>query len=319
MRSDLLHVVTAISNPIRWASRIAHYRNFRDHMLDSGVKLTVVECALGERPHELADDSPHVTHVPVRCETLAWNKENLTNIGIQRGVPHDAKYIAWIDGDVVFASRTWASDTVHALQQYAVVQPWSTAIDLGPSGEPMLVKGAHVQTSFAKVWHDTGDIDAWWKNSSVPEYSYPHPGYAWAIRRSVLNNIGGLIEASGLGAGDHQMAMAFIGHIEKSIHGDTDIAYQEFIRAWGYRASKFVQGNVGFVTGMLSHQWHGEKSKRKYQERWETLIKHKFNPVTDLRRNLDGVLELAGNKPAMASDFDRYFRQRDEDANIRQE
>ena len=59
------------------------------------------------------------------------------------------------------------------------------------------------------------------------------------------------------------------------------------------------------------------KDKRKYQERWETLVKHGFNPVTDLRRNLDGVIELAGNKPAMEQDFDRYFRQRDEDANIR--
>jgi hypothetical protein len=314
-----LHVVTAISNPIRWNSRIAHYRKFRDHMLDSGVELTVVECALGERPHELVDDSPHVTHVAVRADTLAWTKENLTNIGIQRGVPEDASYIAWIDADVAFSNPHWASDTVHALQQYAVVQPWTSAIDLGPSGEPMLIKGAHVQTSFAKVWREMGDIDAWRKNGAIPEYSYPHPGYAWAIRRSTLNNIGGLIEASGLGAGDHQMAMAFIGHIGKSIHGATTPAYQDFIRAWGERAYKYVQGAVGYVSGMLSHQWHGEKSKRKYQERWDVLVAHGFDPVVDLRKNLYGVLELAGNKPAMASDFDRYFRQRDEDANIRQE
>lgn len=319
VRADLLNVVTVVFNPIRWKSRLAHYRNFREHMLDSGVKLTVVECALGERPHELADTDPHVTHVPVRAETLAWTKENLTNIGIQRGVPADAKYLAWIDADVEFSKPGWAADTVHALQQYAAVQPWSTGLDLGPTGEPMLVKGTHVQTSFAKVWHDTGDIDAWWQQGNVPNYGYPHPGYAWAIRRSVLTNIGGLIEASGLGAGDHQMAMAFIGCIEKSIHGETHASYQDAIRAWGERAYKFVQGNVGFVSGMISHQWHGEKSKRKYQERWDVLIKHGFNPMTDLRKNLDGVLELTGNKPAMMADFDRYFRQRDEDANIRQE
>lgn len=317
MHANLLHVVTAIANPIRWQSRIKHYRTFREHMLDSGVKLTVVECALGHRPHELADDSEHVTHIPVRSETLAWTKENLTNLGIQR-LPEGARYIAWIDADVHFHNPRWAEDTVHALQQYDVVQPWTTAIDLGPTGEPMLIKGAHVQTSFAKVWHDLGSIDDWFKHG-VNAYSYPHPGYAWAIRRGTLNSIGGLIEASGLGAGDHQMAMAFIGHIEKAVHGRTAQAYQDFIRAWGERAYRFVQGNVGVVNGMLSHHWHGEKSKRKYQERWETLIKHDFNPLTDLRRNLDGVLELACNKPAMRADFDRYFRQRDEDANIRQE
>ena len=318
MRAELLHVVTAISNPVRWASRIKLYKDFEQHMLDSGVKLTVVECALGERPHELAG-TPHVTHVGVRADTLAWTKENLTNIGIQRGVPSDAKYIAWVDADVVFSNPNWASDTVHALQQYAVVQPWSTAIDLGPSGEPMLVKGTHVQTAFAKVWHDTGDIESWQKSGGSVAYGYPHPGYAWAIRRSVLNRLGGLIEASGLGAGDHQMAMSFIGHIDKSIHGDTDFSYQDFIRVWGDRAYTTVQGNVGYVGGMLSHQWHGEKAKRRYHERWDILIKHRFNPLTDLRKNLDGVLELTGNKPAMTADFDRYFRQRDEDANIRQD
>ena len=45
-------------------------------------------------------------------------------------------------------------------------------------------------------------------------------------------------------------------------------------------------------------------------------MKHAFDPLTDLRKNLYGVLELAGNKPAMEQDFDRYYRQRDEDANI---
>ena len=52
MRADLLHVVTAVANPMRWQSRIRLYRDFAARMLDSGVRLTVVECAFGERPHE---------------------------------------------------------------------------------------------------------------------------------------------------------------------------------------------------------------------------------------------------------------------------
>ena len=120
MRADLLRVVTCIYNPIRWSTRIAHYKRFRQHMLDSGVHLTVVECALGQRPHELGDD-PHVTHVPVRADTLAWNKEGLINLGFERGTQESDRYLAWIDADVEFRNRTWASDTVHALQQYRVV------------------------------------------------------------------------------------------------------------------------------------------------------------------------------------------------------
>ena len=81
MRADLLHVVTVVANPIRWQSRIRLARAFAAHMLASGVKLTIVECAYGERPYEL-DDIPGLQHVPVRSKTMVWNKENLVNIGI---------------------------------------------------------------------------------------------------------------------------------------------------------------------------------------------------------------------------------------------
>ena len=318
MRADLLHVVTCVYNPLRWQTRLAHYRRFREHMLDSGVRLTVVECALGERPHELGED-PHVTHVPVRARTLAWNKECLINIGIHRGLPPDAQYIAWIDADIEHRNRNWASDTVHALQQYRVVQTWSEALDLGPRGEPMQIKGFHVQTSFAKVWRELGDFQPWRGPDGAygSSMAYPHPGYSWAIRRHVLENCGGLIEVSGLGAGDHQMAMGFVGKIKNAIHGETPQTYQHAVRAWAERAHTYVQGDLGYVNGTVEHWFHGEKDKRKYHERWQTLIEHGFCPIADIRRNLDGVIELAGNKPAMARAFDRYFRQRDEDANIR--
>lgn len=315
---ELLHVVTAVFNPIRWESRIRLYKDFRKHMLESGVKLTVVECAFGDRPFELEDDDPRVTHVGVRSRTLAWNKENLLNIALTR-LPLDANYVAWIDADITFRNHKWAAETVHALQQYPVVQPWSHALDLGPRGEPMFQKGTHVQTSFCKVWRELGSIDDWWKargGDAPTDYSYPHPGYAWAARRDVLERLGGLIEASGLGAGDHQMAMGMIGHMEKAVHSQTNPVYQHVIRSWGERAFSVVQGMLGYVEGTIEHHFHGSKPNRKYQERWQTLIEHDFNPITDTRKNLCGVMELAGNKPAMARAFDSYFRQRDEDANL---
>jgi hypothetical protein len=320
MRADHLHVVTCVYNPIRWENRIKHAKRFIEQMLDHGVNLTVVECALGRRPHDLSD-RPHFEHIGVRAETVAWNKESLINIGIYRS-RFQTPYIAWIDADVEFRNRSFASDTVHALQQYAVVQPWSEALDLGPKGEPMFIKGFHVQTSFAKVWHELQDIKA--IANGVPEYAagwkYPHPGYAWAIRRDVLNNIGGLIEVSGLGAGDHQMAMAFIGKTENSIHGQTHANYQNMIWAWGQRAYKYVQGNVSFVQGTVEHWWHGEKEGRRgrrYQERWKVLIDEGYDPVTDIRKNLDGVTELACNKPRLRHKIDQYMRQRCEDLNER--
>jgi hypothetical protein len=238
MRNDLLHVVTAIANPIRWESRIKLFRAFEQHMLASGVNLTVVECALGERPFE-CDGTAGVNHVGVRARTVAWTKENLINIGISR-LPATARYIAWIDADVEFRSPKWASDTVHALQQYDLVQLWSEALDLGPDGAPMMIKGMHVQTAFCKVFRHFGKI--------LPEpYQYAHPGYAWAARRETLDQLGGLIETSGLGSADHQMAMAAIGQIENAIHGGTTPGYQAPIRRWTDIAGRVIHGNIGFV------------------------------------------------------------------------
>ena len=50
MKAELLHVVTAIFNPMRFRSRIDLYRKFEHHMLDSGVHLTTIECVLGSKP-----------------------------------------------------------------------------------------------------------------------------------------------------------------------------------------------------------------------------------------------------------------------------
>ncbi len=182
---DPLHVVTAIANPIRWQSRTRLYRQFEEHMLDSGVHLTVVECAYGDCPHEFADN-PHITHVPVRARSLLWTKENLLNIGLGR-LPQDWRHAAWIDADITFRRCDWASETVHALQQYDVVQPWSDCYDLGPNDEHL-----QVHRSFCRLAHEGAPI-------ASNNYTFAHPGYAWAATRRALTLLGGLIETASAG------------------------------------------------------------------------------------------------------------------------
>lgn len=303
MRADLLHVVTAISNPLRWESRIRLYRAFERHMLESGVRLTTVECAYGDRPFE-CQGTPGVTHVPVRARTLVWNKEALLNIGIGR-LPEDWRYAAWIDADVVFRRADWAAETVQALQQYDVVQPWSHCYDLGPNGEHLQVHAA-----FLKLVHEGRPISP----SGAKGYEFGHPGYAWAATRQAVDQLGGLIEAA-LGAGDHHMALALIGRVRESVPGGIHPSYLAALERWQDRAERHVAGNVGFVPGTIEHQWHGPKAARGYQSRWNILVRHGFDPAADLKRNVWGVPELAGNKPELRRDLDRYFRSRNEDAN----
>jgi hypothetical protein len=303
MRSDLLHVVTCVANPIRWASRISLYRQFEAHMRASGVRLTVVECGYGDRPFALGG-APDVTHVPVRARTLVWTKENLLNLGVAR-LPQDWKYVAFIDADVFFRRADWASETVQALQQYDVVQPWADCYDLGPRDEHL-----QLHRSFCRLWHE-GRLEG----AGSGAYEFGHPGYAWAFTRQALEWLGGLVETAALGAGDHHMAGALVSRVDMTIPGGLSAAYARPLYAWQARAAREIAGNISFVPGTIEHRWHGPKARRQYVERWELLRRHAFDPDQDLKRNVWGVLELAGNKPGLRQDIDRYFRSRDEDAN----
>ncbi len=301
MRADLLHVVTAISNPIGWESRIRLYRAFEQHMLESGVRLTTVECAYGDQPFVLAERSG-VSHVRVRAKSLVWTKENLINIGISR-LPQDWRYVAWLDADVAFRRQNWASETVRALQQYDVVQPWTDCYDLGPRDEHML---AH--RSFCRQWTDGEPI-------GPGPYRFAHPGYAWAATRVALDHLGGLLDTAALGAADHHMALALVGRANQSLPGNLQPGYIRPIMEWQSRANRHIAGNIGSIPGTIEHFWHGAKERRRYVDRWQILVRNQFDPFTDLKRNVWGVFELAGNKPRLRRDIDTYMRQRDEDSN----
>jgi len=307
MTPDMLHVVTCVSNPMLWKSRIALYNNFQQHMLDSGVKLTTIECAFGERPFEI-EAHPDVNLIQVRSNTLIWNKENLLNLAIAR-LPEDWRYVAWIDADIHFKNKDWAVDTLNALQLYDVIQPWTHCYDLGPKGEHLTL-----HTSFCHIAHTKGippkDVNA--KYGARP---FPHPGYAWAATRTTIEGCGGLLETAYLGAGDHHMALAFLGLADRSFPPKINTIYKQLVMAWEARAVRSTLGNLGYIPGTIEHMWHGSKTKRQYVNRWDILISHEFNPITHVHKNSQGVAEFSCNNPKLRLAIDKYFRERDEDEN----
>jgi hypothetical protein len=309
MHANLLDVVTTRANPIRWATPDKIYAQWVEHMLDSGVRLTVAEVAYGERP--FTADLPHVNHIKLRAKTWCWSKENAINIAISR-LP-DAKYISWHDSDVFHEKANWASETVQALQHYDVVQPWDTALDRGPDGEVM-----QVHKSFCSLFHAGKPVvasnDKFWKFQGGP-YEYSHTGYAWAATRQFFEWVGGLIEICAMGSGDHACAYGLVGAIDKTYPGAVSSFYKQILELWQTRAMMHVNQNIGFVPGVVNHLFHGSKVKRAYVDRWQIFLRHGFDPATDLKKNAFGVIEWAGNKPELKREFDLYLRGREEDGN----
>lgn len=318
MRSDLLHVVAVVSNPVRYHSRYRLYHNFKNHMRESGVHLTTVELAFGDRPWEVTHPE-NPDHLQLRTNCEIWHKENMINLGIQHltRMRPDWRYVAWIDADVRFLRDDWAAETVHALQHYAIVQPWTRGIDMGPTGEPFATSKSFISCYLEKL-RMTAD-----PNCPYGPYGYWHSGYAWAARRDAIEKIGLLIDYAILGSADFYMAWSLINKLSGNLYNDVDSlparkkgftkAYMDMLFGWQARA-QVLQANLGVVEGTLMHYWHGKKKQRQYNTRENILIFNDYDPHLDLYRDSQGLWNLTNRNPKLRDDIRFYFRQRNEDS-----
>ncbi len=302
---ERLHVVTAIFNPGRYEAIYKNYRAFERHMAESGAILHTVEMAIGDRPWAISSPCDQ-RDLQVRGRSQIWLKENLLNLAVQ-SLPHDWKYVAWIDADVTFMNDNWVEETVQALQIYDVIQPWSECYSVGPKGQHQSLHRSFMRqyTLGEDVPHFRGGYGDFW-----------HPGYAWAATRRAWNSVGGLLDVGILGAGDHHMALALIGEAHKSMPGNISREYRREVMAWQERAEATIRRNVGYVEGAIKHAWHGRTVDRKYRERWDILTRNRFDPDHHVIRNSYGVYELSATMPIrLRDDIRNYFLQRNDDAN----
>lgn len=336
-----LYVITCIFNPARYRRRWELYRKFQKHVRDSGAILLTVEAALGERsfaleehadPRNAVDGSQYKSFGPpevppcaslpnsriyqdyiklrVQADQEIWLKENMLNIGLHH-LPPDAKYVAFIDADITFTRQDWVSETLHALQQYPVVQMFSAAINMSPEHFPLVTN-----LGYAYCHHHGYPRNTLGTHFTPGTKSKPntwHTGFAWAWRLTELDQVGGLIEHGILGAGDNHMARALVGRHEESLNPALSEGYKRQVRKWAALADRYVQGNVGYVEGSIAHAWHGSIRNRRYGDRWKILIDHQFDPDIDLGKDSRGVLRMLG-KLRLQQDIRRYMYARLEDS-----
>jgi len=314
-----LYVVTVVTNPMRYYARHKLYQAFSKMVEEAGGILYTVELALRDRHFELTDPA-NPRHIQLRSPDILWHKENLINIGMSR-LPHDAEYVAWIDADLQFARPDWVQETLHQLQIYKVVQMWSHAIDYGPDHQPI----AQFGSLFASYLKDHRVLQPIARNPRVADAytlgsgAYPyrgamHTGYAWAARRSAISDLGGLGDIGILGSADRHMAYALLGQVDKSFPVGISQSYVNYWMRWQNRAEKFIERQVGVVSGTVNHYWHGSKQHRRYQDRWKILIQDGFDPDLDLKYDFQGVLQLTHRNPRLRDDLIQYFNVRNEDS-----
>lgn len=302
---DTLWVVAVLNNPCRFKRRVALFKEFIERMKNYPVKLCVVELAYGERPFETEKLDVDVK-VQMRTRTVLWQKENLINIGISK-LPHDWKYVAWIDTDIDFANKEWVSETIHQLQIHHVVQLFQDAVDMGPEGEIMNTAKGFMYCYKKNIPMEKGKEKEYYKGT------YWHPGYAWAATRHAIETLGCIFEYGILGAGDYHMACALIGRVELSIQDALSEDYKNHLYRWQDRADHLYR-NVGYVKGTIYHYWHGKKKDRRYGDRWQALVEHNYRPSHDIYKDWQGLLKFHESHHKLRDAIMDYFLCRNEDS-----
>lgn len=306
---DKLYVITAIFNPMLFESRTRLYRRFEKYIEYSGAVLITVEVAWDGRPFEVT--TPYNKHnLQLRTEALLWHKERAINLGLAylKKLYPEARKMAWIDADVTFANPDWVKDTLNALDHFDVVQPFSQAINLNPRYERMW----DVKSMFCNFINNIG-----YAQNPPKQLKYAgggHPGLAWAAKISALDSLGGLLDICVHGSADTHMGNALMGDV--TLYTNTHFPQNLLAKykAWQDKCDKYIKKNIGYVNGLILHEWHGKSQDRGYEKRIDMICFHQYDPDTDLIVTDNGLYAFAGNKIDMERDLRRSLSSRNEDS-----
>lgn len=238
-------------------------------------------------------------HLRSEVDNYMWIKENLINFAVHM-LPSAWQYMAWVDADITFLNTNWVQDTIDELKRNDVIQMFHTCVNLGPDGEAIKLDNSfmYMHLCSGKPYHP------------LAKYGFFHPGYAWAMNRRAYFVLGGLVDFGILGSGDRHMALALIGMVHHSHPGNIHENYKNKLLDYQKRAYGM---KLGYVKGTILHHWHGRLADRRYRERWDIIVKGKFDPCTDIVKGYDGLWKFTDSGKRLEAQIQDYFVGRQED------
>jgi hypothetical protein len=315
---EKLHMIICVSNAIQYESRYILAKKFikRIEKEEKNVILYIVELAY-DLPNKLPQ-TYYITkknnprHLQLRTNTAPlWHKENLLNIGINKLLKKDWKAVCWCDADIIFNDPNWAINTLKILNGTRdIVQNFHLCIDMDAEENAMSIFNSFgYQYTHNKPYQKGGNPNTQW-----------HPGYCWSMTRKAYeqmkgkNIYSGIFEFGICGAGDNHMSLSWINNGIKSVHENVSDGYKQSILEYQERCQGLT---IGYIPGVISHEFHGKKSDRKYNERWLILVKNEYNPYKHITYNKDGLLIPTKNCPEkLLDEIYNYFCSRNEDLGL---
>lgn len=300
----MLQVVCCHFNPVGYQLPVENLVRFRDSL---GLSITMVEASFDGTFH----CEPDIAIEAEPAKHLLWQKERLLNIGLA-SLPTTANKVAWIDADVLFENPNWATTAEQMLDDFPVVQLFESVAMLDRDGN---VETQHFGKVAGDQRPDAGTVRRLLKT-----------GFAWAARReaigldamsdaaaSPVQRRGGLFDLDIIGGGDSSMVSGWLGRRNDWLLRHMNRQFRIAYKPWAADAWDRVRGRLACVPGRIRHLYHGSRRNRQYGPRIRHLTAGQYDPLTDIRRDANGLWCWASDKPDMHRGVARYFYDRCED------
>lgn len=273
-KDDILHVVTSVFSPYGKEQRTKltqEFINRLENLKEEGhpVNLYVVELLFPNQESyiEIKEKKNHL-QIHYSHNIFIFNKENLINVAVERVLPKDWKWLAWIDADIELLDKFWVEKTIQMFKKTKVdmIQLFSICRFLNENNIP----SQYFYSSMFVLQNQ----------ELLEQKKYRHPGFAWACSRNAYEQMGGLFDYAIVGGGDMIMECCFTDRIDvlekkyKTLEN-----FIEKIKEYHTRVKDF---KLGFLNIIIQHYYHGERKNRQYVDRNRILIENQYDPSLHL-------------------------------------
>lgn len=296
--------LTTFFNPAHYKSRSRNHAIFVERL--GNINLLVIELAFKDDVFELSN-GPNVLRL--RANSILWQKEKMLNYALNF-LPDECKYVAWVDGDVLFSDDLWPNLAAEKFESGAgILQLFEEVRHLPPNCETY--QGESILTERSLVWQARTypDFISLRKQCKL---LYATTGFAWAARRELLNH--GFYDKHVLGANDNLIIDCCLGTFELHHYyrNGKDTLLLKDMMFW---AERFGSHTADYIPQTICHLFHGSKKNRGYLTREDIVKKHNYDPNVDIKTE-NNVYEWNSEKPELHSEVENYFSSRLEDSTV---
>jgi len=257
------------------------HRNFRNYIKTLGLSHQVVEVIFPGQEFQVTEPNNEPYDLQYRDEWIFCMRENLVNVGVGK-LPDDWAFLSWIDQHIFWEDPYWFEKSMWLMSHYNIVH----LLNGNDFWSIHNTTQYHLE-GFGKLWHLYGD-----------RFELHDPrqcGLAWGMRREIYDKLGGILDICAGTKCDLYQNYAFVGRTYTAQTGNRE--YASMIGQWQQHAISVFQKKLGYLDSKVYHFEHclnGCKTS-EYNAHIAALIRHNYNPRTDMTRDPDRRLRLTGN------------------------